>query len=100
MRILCDKATRPRVSIILLDWSVRESFHAIDFLENQTVARSEYEVICIEFYKSISIELTKLNSEFTKLGRHGIDKCIILDHEPGTYIHKHFAYNVGIALVK
>jgi len=28
-----------KVSIILFDWSVRESFHAIDYLNRQTICK-------------------------------------------------------------
>ena len=34
----------------MIDWSVRESFHAIDYLNKSTIPRSDYEIICVEYY--------------------------------------------------
>jgi len=45
------------VSIILLDWKVRESFHILDYLNQQTVPRSNYEIIWIEYYNRKPKEL-------------------------------------------
>lgn len=39
-----------KASIILIDWGVRESFHAVDYLNNQTVHREKYEIIWVECY--------------------------------------------------
>lgn len=41
---------QPSVSIILLDWSVRESYHILYYLNNQTIPREQYEIIWIEYY--------------------------------------------------
>jgi len=43
-----------KVSIILTDWSVRESYHAIDYLNRQTILRQYYEIIWVEYYDHIS----------------------------------------------
>lgn len=40
----------PEVSIILIDWSVRESCHILDYLNTQTVERNKYEILWIEYY--------------------------------------------------
>ena len=42
--------TRPRVSLILLDWSVRESFHLLHYLARQDVPRDDFEVLVVEYY--------------------------------------------------
>ena len=44
---------KPKVSIILLDWSVRESFHSLDFLLDQTVPRESYELVWVELYNRV-----------------------------------------------
>ena len=48
--------TRPKVSIILLDWSCREQFHTLAWLSNQTVARSQYELLWVELYDRVAPE--------------------------------------------
>ncbi len=77
-----------KVSIILIDWGVRESFHSIDYLNNQTMFRKDYEIIWIEYYnhrpKFIQDHVAKGN----------IDKCIVLNKE-GMYF-KHLMMNEGI----
>lgn len=77
-----------KVSIILIDWGVRESFHAIDYLNKQTIPRSNYEIIWVEYYdhrpKSIQDHMAMGN----------IDKWIVLN-KTGMYI-KHLIYNEGV----
>jgi hypothetical protein len=55
MQILFENknCSSPKVSIILLDWSCRESFHSIDYLNKQTISREQYEIIWIEYYSRI-----------------------------------------------
>lgn len=76
--------SKPRLSIVLIDWSVRESFHILKYLSEQTLSRSQFEVIWIEFYSSRAAL------------RHNADKFIILDMPKKVYYHKHLMYNVGI----
>lgn len=77
-----------KVSVILVDWNVRESFHAIDYLKEQTIPRNDYEIIWVEYYdnrpKPIQEHVDKGN----------IDKWIVLN-KTGMYI-KHLMYNEGI----
>lgn len=44
----------PTLSIVLLDWSCRKSFHILDYLDKQTVSRGLYEVIWVEYYQKRS----------------------------------------------
>lgn len=87
----------PRVSIILLDWSCRESFHSLDYLSNQTVPRDQYEVIWIEYYSRRSHEIEKRIKECEALGKPSIvDKWIVMGMPDDIYYHKHLMYNIGI----
>ncbi|MGH8648877.1 MAG: hypothetical protein ACREUP_06180, partial [Burkholderiales bacterium] len=45
---------KPRLSLILLDWSVRESFHLLHYLARQDVPRDAFEVLVIEYYARVS----------------------------------------------
>lgn len=75
--------TRPKVSIILLDWGCRERFHTLDWLGRQTVARDQYELIWVELYDRVVPEV--------------LEKAdwLIACHQAGMY-HKHKGYNIGL----
>lgn len=73
---------QPLLSIILLDWSVRENFHALEWLNNQTVDRSLYEVIWVEAHDRV------LDFIADKVDQH------IVCHQRGIY-HKHAAWNAA-----
>ena len=89
MRILKDsKRQNPKVSLILLDWGVRESFHLLHYLKTQTVPRDSFEVIIIEYYDHVSEAVRKFESE--------VDTWILLEMPDDCYYHKHLMYNAGI----
>lgn len=81
---------RAKVSLILLDWSVRESPHIIHYLRSQTVDPDDIEVIYIEFY----------DREFEGLRRYEdrVDIWVALEMPRELYYAKHLMYNAGIAL--
>jgi hypothetical protein len=81
---------KPRVSLVLLDWSVRESFHLLDFLTRQTVPREDFEVIIIEYYSRVSEALRPFSVQ--------VDTWLVLDMPPNVYYHKHLMYNAGITV--
>lgn len=72
-----------KLSIILLDWSVREHFQSLHFLQKQSVPRSSYELIWVELFDK--------EDEFAKQ----ICDQHICCHQKGIY-NKHKAYNAGI----
>jgi hypothetical protein len=91
MRFIKKSArSRPEVSLILLDWSVRESFHILHYLAQQTVARDRFEVIVIEYYSRLSRAIQKHADQ--------VDTWILLEMPADIYYHKHLMYNVGIVL--
>jgi len=51
------KLHKPKISVILLDWMCRESFHIFRYLNHQTVRRDEYEIIWIEYYSRKPAEI-------------------------------------------
>lgn len=81
--------TAPRLSIILIDWKVRESFHSIRFLNDQTAARGEYELIWVEYFDHRPEEIRKAHES----GQ--IDQWLVLGRE-GMYF-KHAIFNAGVA---
>lgn len=89
MRIL-KKSTRshPRLSLVLLDWGVRESFHLFHYLKNQTIPRDDFEIVLIEYYDGISEPAQQFEPE--------IDTWILLEMPAKCYYHKHMMYNAGI----
>lgn len=100
MRILKDQARHPKVSIILLDWGVRESFHSLDSLNVQTAPRTDYELMWIEFYDRVPDGLRETVARLERSGLPGLDQWIVIGAPRQVQVHKHFAYNVGIALAR
>ena len=88
----------PKVSIILLDWSCRESFHILNYLKHQNISRDMFEVIVIEYYKNISKEISEMLDNSLKNDEHPIlDQWIMMNMPKSCYYHKHLMYNLGIA---
>ncbi|MCX8082085.1 MAG: hypothetical protein N3D17_01615 [bacterium] len=88
----------PEVSIILIDWSVRHSFHILDYLNQQTVPRDRYEIIWIEYYSRIPEELMdKLNNSLKK-GIPVLDQWIVMETPEDFCHHKHRMFNLGIVV--
>jgi len=82
----------PKVSLILLDWSVRESFHLIHYLSKQDVDRDVFEVIIIEYYSRVSDAIVPFEEQ--------IDAWLLLEMPDNCYYHKHLMYNAGIVAAK
>lgn len=100
MKILRFRPAKPRLSIILLDWGVRESFHTLDYLARQTAERDSYEIIWIEFYGNTPAALERKVTQAEADGGRPLDQWVLLEADPDVYFHKHFAYNAGIALAQ
>lgn len=89
--------TPPKLSLILLDWSVRESFHVLDYLNHQRIDRASYEIIWIEYYNRRSPELDQLIKKYKSLDLPPpVDTWIIMENPEGECYHKHKMYNLGI----
>src|SRR5438093_2434465 len=73
----------PLISVILLDWSCRERFHALDWLAKQTVPREQYELIWVELFDRVVTQALD-----------GAD-VLITCGQKGTY-HKHRGYNIAL----
>lgn len=75
----------PLVSFILLDWSVRERFHTLDWLNRQDVDRDLYELLWIELYDRVVPEVREKADVVVTCGQRGM-------------YHKHKGYNAGFLL--
>jgi glycosyltransferase involved in cell wall biosynthesis len=67
----------PVISIILIDGSFRESFHALDFFGRQTFPHEQYELIWVEYYDKVDPRLAAKaaqypNFQIITLGRTGL----------------------------
>mgnify|MGYP001605656260 FL=1 len=103
MEILFDTnlSCKPLISIILLDWCCRESFHSLDYLSDQTIPREQYEIIWIEYYNRRSPEIEAALKKCEKLGKPPVvDKWIVMGMPDTIYYHKHLMYNLGIVVSK
>jgi len=89
----------PQISIILLDWSCRESFHIFDYLQNQTVPRDQYEVVWIEYHNRKASEIEEKLRQCELAGKPPVlDQWVLLEVPQDVYFHKHLMYNAGIFL--
>jgi len=86
----------PKVSLVLLDWSCRESFHVLDYLEKQTLPRHQFEILWLEYYdrKATAIETRFRTGDATP----PVDRWVALEIPRDTYFHKHLMYNAGIVM--
>ena len=83
---------KPKVSLILLDWSVRESFHICHYLSKQTIPQDVFEVNVIEYYNEISQPVKEFETQ--------IDHWLLLEMPRDCYYHKHLMYNIGALISK
>ena len=89
------------VSIVLLDWSCRESFHLLDYLAAQTVDRSQYEIIWTEFYDAPADRLCRrIDAAQAQSARPPVDVYALMDFSPELCCHKHALLNLGIVLAR
>jgi hypothetical protein len=93
--LLNRKKRKLKISVILIDWGVRESFHSLHYLNQQTIDRDEYELIWLEFYHRKPQELLDLVACGTSKSPM-LDKWIVLGYPDDYLFHKHRLYNVGI----
>jgi glycosyl transferase family 2 len=91
---------KAKVSVILLDWGVRESFHSLKYLNWQSVDREQYELIWIEFYERRPKALHEAVAEAEKAGKPLVDKLIVMNHPRNFIFHKHRMYNLGVVVAE
>ncbi len=86
-----------KLSIILLDWGVHESFHSLQYLNQQTTARDQYEILWLEFYEHKPLKLQEM---IFRQGKESplIDQWILAGYNKDTIFNKHRLYNLGILL--
>jgi hypothetical protein len=84
-----------KVSVILIDWGVRESFHGVETLNRQTAARSDYELIWLEFYDRKPDGLCKIVDSGVD-GLPALDQWIVAGYGDDGIYSKHRLYNIGI----
>jgi glycosyltransferase involved in cell wall biosynthesis len=89
-----------KLSVILLDWGVRESFHSLHYLNRQTVDRSQYELIWLEFYDHKPSALLEAVRAAENEGQPLVDKLVVLNQPRDLIFHKHRLYNLGIVLAQ
>ena len=73
----------PKVSLILLDWSCRENFFALDWLADQSVDRGDYEIIWVELFDRVLDQVISKVDVYITCGQKG-------------RYHKHIGYNAGL----
>jgi hypothetical protein len=90
-------SSQPDVSLILLDWTVRENFHTLEYLNRQRFDRNRYEIVWIEYYDRRAPEIEAMMRRNSELGLPPqVDTWIVMNTSKGEYYHKHKMYNIGI----
>jgi glycosyltransferase involved in cell wall biosynthesis len=84
-----------KVSVILIDWGVRESFHSVEYLNRQTAVRSDYELIWLEFYDRKPNGLREIVERGVD-GLPALDQWIVAGYGDDAIYSKHRLYNIGI----
>ncbi len=84
-----------KVSVILIDWGVRESFHCLEYLNRQTVPRESYELIWLEFYDRKPDGLRRAAACGSD-GDPALDQWIVAGYPDEYIFNKHRLYNLGI----
>ncbi len=79
---------KPKISVIMVDGSFRERFHAVDSFGSQSLTPENYEIIWIEFYSRVTPELK------AKIGQYSNARILTLNRD-GIY-HSSFCFNAGI----
>ena len=88
---------QPDVSLILLDWNVRESFHTLEYLNHQRFDRSRYEIVWIEYYNRRPPEIEAMMKRNREIDLPSpVDMWIVMNMPKTEYYHKHKMYNLGI----
>ena len=103
MRFVVNEPARGEidVSLVLPDWACRESFHVLDYLAEQTVARGRYEIVWIEYYDRPSPRLERRIAAARAGGRAPpVDIYAVMEMDPAVCYHKHLMYNLGILLAR
>jgi hypothetical protein len=93
-----ETSISPKVSLVLLDWSCRESYHVLDYLSHQTIPREEYEIVWIEYYDKRAPQIEQKITERSVAKRPVVDQWLVMGIPKTVYYHKHLMYNVGIVL--
>ncbi|MCC7145359.1 MAG: hypothetical protein IT443_02845 [Phycisphaeraceae bacterium] len=83
---------KPKVSVIMVDGSFREAFHAIDFFGRQNMPREDYELIWVEYFDKVNPEIAR------RVAAHPNFRIICLGL-PDPY-HSSYCFNRGILEAK
>lgn len=85
-----------KLSVILIDWRARESFHSLHYLNRQTLPRDQYELIWLEFYRHKPDKLLDLVAQTPT----ALDQWLIAGYPDDCLYHKHRLYNLGLLLAQ
>ncbi|KKL86762.1 hypothetical protein LCGC14_1941490 [marine sediment metagenome] len=89
------------LSIVLTDWSCRESFHVLDYLANQSWPREKYEVLWVEYYDARPAGIQRRMAQARMAGgAPPVDAHLLLEVPRNVHYHKHLMYNAGLLLAR
>lgn len=82
---------RPKITVVMVDGSFRESFHAIRFFADQTLAASDYELLWVEHFDEVDPQLP------AEMAPHAHFRTICLGHPRSGVYYPSRCFNRGIA---
>ncbi|MCS7044810.1 MAG: glycosyltransferase, partial [Gemmataceae bacterium] len=85
-----------RLSVVLVDWRARESFHSLHYLNRQTLPRDEYELLWLEFYRHRPRGLVEAVAKSPSV----LDGWLVAGYPDECIYHKHRLYNLGLLLAQ
>ncbi|MFZ3072352.1 MAG: HD domain-containing phosphohydrolase [Thermodesulfobacteriota bacterium] len=91
-----QREVTPEISFVLMDWGCRETFHTLEYLNNQTERRDRYEIIWIEYYDRKPARIAQMLEDYKRCGLPDpVDTWIILERPKGEIFRKHWINNIG-----
>lgn len=78
----------PKISVIMVDGSFRESFHSLDYFGTQSLSPDDFELLWIEYYDNVHPELVQIAERYSNFR-------IITLNRRGAY-HSSYCFNAGI----
>jgi hypothetical protein len=98
-----------QLSIIFLDWGVRESFHSLHYLNQQTAPRDSYEILWLEFYDRRPAGLREMAFGDARRLKPAatetvemplLDQWLVAGYDADIIFNKHRLYNLGLLMAQ
>lgn len=91
------RASKPKISVVLVDGLAEGDFHILDCLAEQTLPRDDYEIIWVEYYDRRAVGLDEKIAAFAAAERQApLDLWLIAGMPEDVCRHDHLMFNIGL----